>query len=430
MKILLYMLAGAVLLGTGAMVYGDDEASEQSIPETLQDYLHCALSQNAGLQSAFSRYKAAMAQVPQAGALQDPMFTYGYFIEKVETRVGPQQHRFGLMQTFPWFGTLSARTDAAAAAARAAGRRFDAARLDVIEKTKTAYVEFAYLGRAVAIAEANLELLKHFEQVVSTRYRTAGASHPDIIRSQIELAILEDEMVTLRRQKKPVVARVNAVLNRAPALDLPWPAQEPLSEAALDEAQIIAAIMDYNPDLSALSFEIAAARSRIELAQKRSRPNITLGVDWIQTGSARMPNTPGSGRDPIIAMVSINLPIWTGSYDAGVEQARSAARGTVESKAQLQSDLAARAAELMFAVEDSDRKLTLYRDVLIPKAKEMLDVSEQAYRTGEIDFLSLIDAQRKLLEFELVYERFAADHLVSLAQLEAMVGGFVPPQRE
>ncbi|HDS84544.1 MAG TPA: TolC family protein [Phycisphaerales bacterium] len=429
MKILILIPAVVIVM---AMPLHAAESLDPNFPVTLTDYVRAAMANNAGLQSRFSEYKAALAQVPQARALDDPMFTYGYFIEEVETRVGPQKHRLGLMQRFPWFGKIEARTDAAAAAARAAGRRFEAARLEVISKTKAAYFEFAYLAQAVEIAENNLELLKHLEQVAQARYRTAAASHPDIVRAQIELAMFEDEYLTLKRKKKPVVAMVNAVLNQPPEMDLPWPKQEALPTEELDEAQVIALLVDANPELSAMSFEIAAARSRAELAQKRYWPDVTLGIDWIQTDSSRMPNTPGSGRDPVIAMVTLNLPLWTDSYSAGVQQAQSQAMKTLQTKTQMQSDLASQASELMFAAEDSRRKVRLYQDVLIPKAKEMLEVSEQAYRTGAIDFLTLIDAQRKLLTFELTFERTLANHLKSLARLEALVGGQLPaaPEKE
>ncbi|NLW83174.1 MAG: hypothetical protein GXY41_02035 [Phycisphaerae bacterium] len=118
--------------------------------------------------------------------------------------------------------------------------------------------------------------------------------------------MLEDEWITLGRIKKPVVEMVNAVLNRTSKSNLPWPLQAQLSNRVIDAAQVVAALMDNNPEL-AMSYEIAAARSRVELAQKRSRPNITLGLEWIQMDKAAMPG--GHRRDAFLAMVSITLPL-------------------------------------------------------------------------------------------------------------------------
>lgn len=414
MKRWIWMAGAAILFGVLPV-----SAADPNTPATLAQYVQTALANNAGLQSRFSEYKAALAQIPQARTLNDPTFTYGYWIEQMETQ---EKQRLGIMQMFPWFGTIEARTDAASAAARAAGKRFEAARLEVVAQARSAYYEFAYLARADQIAQANLELLGHFEQVVQARYRTAVGTHPDIIRAQIELAILEDEMITLRQKKKPAVAMVNAILNRPPDADLPWPEQEAMPPTLIEASQVMAMVIDNNPQLSALSHDIAAARSRIELAQKRARPDITLGLEWMQMEKASMPG--GHRRDAYLAMVSVNLPIWTSRINAGVNEARARALSTLQGKTQMESDLAAKTAELLFLAEDTRRKATLYQSVLIPKAKEMLDVSEQAYRTGAIDFLSLIDAQRKLLGFELSCQRWLADHLVSVAQIESLVGGY------
>ena len=52
----------------------------------------CSALHNPGLKAAFHRLKAALQGMPQARALPDPKFEYGYFIEEVETRVGAQRH--------------------------------------------------------------------------------------------------------------------------------------------------------------------------------------------------------------------------------------------------------------------------------------------------------------------------------------------------
>ena len=95
----------------------------------LPELLRYAALNNPGLASAFSRWKAAVERVPQVKALPDPRFTYRYFIEEVETRVGSQRQSFGIAQTFPWFGKLSLRGDAASEAAKAEYQRYEAVKL-------------------------------------------------------------------------------------------------------------------------------------------------------------------------------------------------------------------------------------------------------------------------------------------------------------
>ena len=133
-----------------------------------------------------------------------------------------------------------------------------------------------------------------------------------------------------------------------------------------------------------------------------------------------------NGKDPVIASVSINIPLWREKYDAGVRQARSryfAARGQRKQKS---NSLSSQLKMILYSFRDAERKIDLYRDALLPKAKESLKVTESGFRAAKSSFTDLIDAQRILLEFALSYERALADRSQSLAKLEMLVGQEIP----
>jgi outer membrane protein TolC len=276
----------------------------------LADYLRYASLNNAELKSKFEQWKATLEQIPQAKALDDPKFTYSYFIEEVETRVGPQQQKLGIMQVFPWFGKIQARTDVAAAKAQAAQQRYETTKLNLFRQVKVTFYEFAYLATAIDIAKQNLELLQHFEEVARTKYRTAAAIHPDIIRAQVELAKIEDILKSLEQLREPIVAKLNSVLNRPIDAELTWPENSQPRQVRLDRQHIVQALKRANPELAELSWEIQAAKSSVELAKKKFYPDIGVGLDWIQTDGAVSPGIRGSGDDPVILMFSMNIPLW------------------------------------------------------------------------------------------------------------------------
>ena len=389
---------------------------------TISDYLPYAALNNAGLRASFEQWKAAIEQVPQAEALPDPKFTYGYFIREVETRVGPQRQKFGIMQVFPWFGEIEARTDAAAAGAKSARKRYEAAKLKLFFDVKNAFYEYVYLARAVEIAKDNLELIIHFEEVARTKYMAMLAVHPDVIRAQVELAKIEDVLKSLEELREPIVARLNAVLNRQSFEMLPWPRKENFRKVEVGRQQIIVMLRQMNPELAALDFDVEAAKHRVELAKKKFWPDIGVGVDWVQTDGALGTGVRDSGRDPVILMFSMNLPIWRGSYKAAERQARSDVRKTRHKRVEVENTIVARAEQVLYDFDDSNRKIRLYGDILVPKAEELLQASETAYQAGTVDFLSLIDAQRTLLEYQLRYERAVTDNEQKLAELEMLAG--------
>jgi len=409
-------------LGLSSFAVASERSNDVNNPVELEDYLAVAAMNNAGLQVAFEQWKIAVEQVPRAKSLPDPKFTYGYFIEEVETRVGPQRNKLEIMQTFPWFGELEARTDAAASTAKAARKRYEAAKLKLFSEVKDAFYEYSYLAKAIDIAKENLELIQHFEEVARTKYIAAATAHPDVIRAQIELARLEEKLKALEELRKPIVAGLNAVLNRQSLEMLPWPRRAEFRSAQLSRDKMIQLLRAGNPELEALDFELRAAKNRVELAKKKFWPDVGVGVGWTDTASAMNPGVSDSGKDPIILMFTMNLPIWREGYKAAELQAKANVRKASHRKKHAENTIIALAERSLYDFEDSDRKRKLYGDVLIPKGEELLGASETAYKAGTIDFLSLINAQQKLLEFQLHYERAVTDNQQELARLEMLVG--------
>ncbi len=414
-----FFLTAMVLAGdvTTVVCRATEPVADANAPRTLPAYLRYAAIHNPGLKAAFEEWKAALEQIPQAQALPDPKFTYGYFIERVDTR-----QQAGIMQEFPWFGKIEARTDAATAAVKASQRRYEARKLELFSQVKDVFYEYAYLANAIRIATDNVELMRHFEEVARARYVTAAAAHPDIIRAQIEVAKLEDEKVALERLRVPTTAQVNAVLNRPTDEPLPWPEVEPDRPAEVDRAELVAMLRQRNPELQAMGFDVERLGREVDLAKRSYYPDIGVGVEWMDMDGDAM-----SDNDEVLLGVELNLPIWRRSYRAGEQQARAAARRARYEKSQLENDLIERAERALYEFDDSGRKLRLYEEVLVPKAEELVGASETAYTVGTIDFLSLIDAQQTLLQYRLQRERVYANCWQRLAELEMLASTGLPP---
>lgn len=388
----------------------------------LSDYLAYAALNNPGLEAAFNRFKAALEQVPQVKALPDPKFNYKYFIEEVETRVGPQRQSIGLSQAFPWFGKLDLRAGVATQAANAARQRYEATKLKLFFEVKDAYYEYYYLTKSIAVTKENISLIKHLESVAQSRYKAAAGTHSDVIRAQVEMGKLEDRHRTLLDLQHPIVARLNSALNRQVEAEISWPTEIQFDEVDINDRDLLARLIVENPELKALDFEITQNKKSIALAKKDYYPDFTFGLNIIDTGNSPVGNPSDNGKDPVIASVSINIPLWHAKYAAGRRQAKRryyAARGE---RTQKSNSLSSQLKMVLYRFRDAERKIDLYRDALLPKAKESLKVTESVFRAGTGSFTDLIDAQRILLEFALSFERALTDRSQSLAKLEMLVG--------
>lgn len=388
----------------------------------LSDYLKVAVANNPGLKSAFYSWKSDLEKTGYVGALPDPMFMYGYFIENVETRVGPQNQKLSIKQTIPWFGSLGNKKDIAFEMSNVSFKKYQAEFLQLVYQVKTAYYDLYYLGREIDITKENMELLKFWESVARTKYQVALKEHPDIIKAQVELGILEDKLISYEDQVPALQARFRSVLNVPASVDIPTPDSITVEEKSAHDDDYISKIKTNNPNLSAIQHMIEKEKHAVSLANKSSLPNFTFGVDYIETGEALNPSMDGSGKDPWIASVGINIPLWFGKNNAKKNEAKARQRSAEYLLEDKQNQLTAMAENIIFEHDDAVRKVQLYRDGLIPKAEQSLNVNYTSYQAGKTDFLNVLDAQRQLLNFQLMYDMSKTKLAKRKAELDMLAG--------
>ena len=390
--------------------------------DSLNEHINLALKRSSALKSAYSSYIAATNKTPQAISLPDPKLSYGYFINSVETRVGPQEHKVGIAQSFPWFGTLSLRGDVADAEARAELNRFLALKNKTVYEVTKSYVELAYIDSAIGVTKDTIQLVQSWENVLQERFRTSSGSHADLVRVQVELGKLEDRLSELNDLRTPLQTQLNSLLN-----------QEELVVANIDKNFLSKAIpsqnkdisfdevLEGNPELQMIASVIEARKRGVKLAEKKFYPDFTLGVDYVVTGDRDVAD---GGDDALMGMVSINLPIFWNKNRAAVNEAKAKQRSFEELKKDKEFSLRSQLSKAKFELRDAKRKISLYKDTLIPKTRESIEASYTAYEAGDTSFLDVIDSEQQLLEFQLTLKRAQANSITALTKLHMLAGGF------
>jgi outer membrane protein, heavy metal efflux system len=402
--------------------FAEEADPEPGLAATLDDYVGYALRNNPGLRAGFERWKGALEKVAPARALADLRFTYGQFLREVETRVGPQEMRLGLAQVFPWKGKLDLKGKIALQAAEEEHQRYAAAREGLIYRVRTAYYELQYLKRAVAVTEENARLLEYLEEVARAQYRGGTTAQGAVIKTQVELGRLEERLLGLRDMERPLRARLNAALGRSATAEVVVNEELVDEVPMLDGEELAMRLRQMSPELKGLDAAIARGELGIELAGKKGLPDLMVGVDYVVTGRAENP-VADSGKDPVMVAASINLPLWRDKYRAGEREAKARQRAAVGQREERENQLLAELELALFGMREGERKIELYRDSLIPKAEQALNVAQQAFSAGKGDFLGVIDAQRTLLEFQLARERARADLVGKVAEVERLIGG-------
>ena len=402
---------------------GATPPSESQILEraNLELYISYGLHRNADLRGTYERWRAALERIPQVSSLPDPVFTFAQFVEEVQTRTGPQDRRYTVSQGLPWFGKLDLRGRVAGGSAEEHWQAVGGKRLDVESQIAVAFYEYGYLAQSQRITEGNLQLLEQLEPVVRQRVAAGLAGQQELLKLQVEIGKVQNDLASIDNIRPTLSARLAATMNFPGNTLLPLPdlTEPPPSEQTVEN--LLERTDAQNPLLNGLRERIKKDELAQELAGLERWPDLTVGVDYIETGEALGPVS-GSGDDPWALRLGFTLPISRGRYAAAE---REAERNLAASRYDLQSQQVSIRAELehaVFKVDDAARQVGLYRDTLLPRARESLDLTRTAYTAGRSTLLELIEAERDLLDIENAYWRACKDQLQSQARLTTIVG--------
>jgi len=400
---------------------GSSDAQDADLlqPKTvaLPDLIHEVLARNPEMVAARQQWDAASQRIVQARALDDPSLSVQWWNAPESFNLGQAQNTIiGLSQKFPFPGKLALKEEVASRSAEITEQTLRAKERELIARLKRAYYDLFLSHKAIQIHHEQIDLLKQFLEIAVAKFRTGKGSQVDVLKAQVELSTLHQQLPVLEQRRDTAQATVNTLLNRDPRSPLGLP-QEPRAERFgkdLDELFQMAA--DTRPEVKAAGLAVQRNEQAHALARRQYYPDITVAAQRFQNFQA---------HDGFGASVAINLPFafWTKSkYDAAVQEA-SAAVAAARADLHTQENLTRfQIRDVLAKVRASWDVAVLYRTTVLPQAEQSVAAARVGYRTGKTSFLDLIEADRAWRDFQLAYYRALVARENHLAELEQIVG--------
>ncbi|MBI5407387.1 MAG: TolC family protein [Nitrospirae bacterium] len=408
------LLASCFLLLTSLLISVPVFAQETL---SLRGLIEEAKNNNPELQALRRNIKAKEAKARAEGVLDDPSFR----IEMEDlSRDNPfpspgnaMQTKYGISQMFPYPGKRSLQKGMALKEVLMAEAEVKVRELEIVTMVKDAYYEYLLLSESIKILKEIKGLLSSMTEIAKIKYATGQASQQDVIKAQVELTMLINEITELEAEREVGQAGLKALLNRSQEAPLQDPSAIPQKKVDIKVEELTEKALEINPALQKMRYEIEANQIGVELARKNYYPDFMVDLAPIQR----------DGRfDAWDAMFQINIPIWQRKYDSQVTEAQS----TVEAgQYKLRAEENIRSAEVkegVVKVESADRIRTLYETSLLPQVELSFDSALKNYQTGKIDFLTLLDTERILRKTRIDYIGSLVTYYKRIASLEGVVG--------
>ena len=455
----------AILLAVAFVFAADMEPVEPVVfaaNEELRSYLAEATENSPALKAKYETWLAALEEIPQARALDNPMFGYTQVLRSRDTNA-----ILDVEQSFPWFGTLKARGDRATLMAEQTLHEFYALRNDIHAQVKQAYFDYALLAERIQIVQAQANILTYIEDIVRSKYAVGMGGEQELYQVQIEQTQLEDQYNALLQSRAGLSARLNRLIARGAQEELPFPQDATLPPTPPPAPIVQARILTNSPELEAMQRMIDAQAKEIALAKKMGYPEFTVGLGYtfmrdmaqnrgtmetfraldagrmlyneptrmtwqdivVGAGEAQLFEPSEDSQDEVMVTLRMSIPIWRKKVKAGVEQAKHREQAAEWQRKDKSLELVSQASGILYEITDATRRLTVLSDSLIPKAQLTYDSTVSAYGTrADGDFLQLLNSQRMLLDFQLGQAEATHDLHVASAMLEALMGGPWSPQ--
>lgn len=401
----------------------DAPASTPSFDGSLASYLSYAYANSPALRARFEAWRAMTHRSAQERRLPEPTVTYAAFVRSVETRVGPQRHRIGASQWFPWPSKLGAGRDAADLEARAAQRRFDAQALEIGAEVAAAYWELWRLQRRAEVLGEEATILAGLSEQVRVRVEVNVAEMADLAQIDLSLSRARDRVEGIEQTIAVAEARLVRVLGAPVETPTPVRADAPVVEELAEPMASLYADAGMHPDVESFAIMSDAAHDRVREARADRAPSFGVGVDWILTGESSLTPAPAdSGKDAVALSLSMKVPLWTRAYRAAESEARARGASMRAQALHARNGAVAEVRAQAARIRDDIRRVHVYDTTLIPQAEGAFDSVLAGYAAGRSTVGELLLAEKALLELR--DERFSAqaDYAVHLAQLERAVG--------
>ena len=381
----------------------------------LKSLLNDVITRNPDLAAVKSRVKAATEVIPRVQTLDDPIFTIRFLNNPFGSKKEfTKQRRYRLSQKIPFIGKLRLRGEIAQHVLKFVENQEITTHRDLILQAKQLYF-WLYLNKiARHINKENRDIVSRLINSAMAIYKSGQTSQDDILKAQIDLQMLDNELLILISEKEKLLSLINALTNRPPYYPI-GDVEEYITYPITFVYETLESIaMRKRSELLGLQARVEEEEARAALARRDYYPdfNFTFMLQNIPDKQTAW------GID-----ISFNLPIWIeDKQKRQVQEAEANALANISELAGLRARIRGNIREILAKIDAAEERVKLYKTSLVPKVIQTLATNEASYFVGKKDFLTVLDTRRQLQDVQLDYERARIEREILLAELEWEIG--------
>lgn len=382
---------------------------------TLEDSIQRVVEiapESTGAQAAVNARQGALEQ---AGAWPNPQIELRADdkIGKDEGSGGTDFTQFAISQPLPLSGRLGHQQAVAGAALEAAraDRRYQQVRLET--QVAQRYHRLQLAAERLRLAEQRLRIADDMQNVGRRRAQAGELSDLERLRLDLIREAAQQSLDKAEGAYNEALSRFKAYLGLPEGTTPKLASLEPFGPIPRLE-QLKTGLADH-PALLAAGQRVEAARSGVNLARAERLPDPSLRLfrerDFL---NGRRQEVTGIG-------IGITVPLW----DRNSGRIGEARAQVIEVRSELQAlerDLASRLQQSYLHLNHLVQQGEHYRTRVFQPAQRVFDLTRKAYASGEVEILSLIDANNTYFDARERYLELLQEAWLEAAELRLAAG--------
>jgi outer membrane protein TolC len=327
---------------------------------------------------------------------------------------------------FPWFGVLKSAKDEMSLMANARFELYRDARLQVYYDVERTWYELFKIQKDLSISEKNIEILQTIERLAIAKFRAPPSSGTgmsglsDLYRIQIETGELQNNIESLKSQYSLIAARFNSYLNRQPASPVFVSDSVPMDTIGMPLVSVQDSILANNPMLSMLKFEEQSIEARKNMVKNMGYPMVGLGLNYSLISKNEMSVSPMNGKDMIMPMVSVTLPVYRNKYRTMIAEAEFLKAAASNNYSTVTNTLHTEYYQAVQLYSDAKRRIRLYNNQFMLASKS-LKLMLKSYTASLSSLTDLLRVRQQVLDYELKQTEALADLNTATALLKRLM---------
>ena len=321
----------------------------------------------------------------------------GYFISEPETRTGAQRFKISVKQMLPWFGTITSRENYVGALADAKYVEIVIVKRKLMASVSQSYYKLYANKAKQEILNENINLLKTYETLALTSVEVGKTPVVDVLRLQIRQNELQQVKDVLQQEFLAEQTTFNNLLNREDDIEVTFVDDLLLPN---EDFETTKENLTFHPELLKFDKLFRSIEQSELLNQKESSPKIGFGLDYINVSERPDINFIDNGKDIIMPMISLSIPIFNKKHKSITKQNDLEQQEILYQKKEKRNTLESL---LDKALKERMSARISYKTAIknIKQSNEAKQILIKNYETGAIDFIDVLDIQELELKFQI-----------------------------